>query len=59
MADHARLGGSKAQRDMLELTWILCLMRTGQRDEARRAVASRRPIFSQNAPIKGFGELSL
>jgi hypothetical protein len=54
MADHARLGGSKAQRDLLELTWTLCLLRTGQRDEARRAVATRRPIFAANAPVVGF-----
>jgi hypothetical protein len=54
MADHARLGGSKAQRDLLELTWTLCLLRTGQRDEARRAVATRRPIFAADAPVVGF-----
>lgn len=54
MADHARLGGSKAQRDLLELTWLLCLMRTGQKDEARRAAATRRPIFAKAAPVQGF-----
>ncbi|UWQ96314.1 tetratricopeptide repeat protein [Rhodobacteraceae bacterium M385] len=51
MADHARLGGSKAQRDLLELTWLLCLMRTGAHDEARRAISTRRPLFSQTAPV--------
>lgn len=51
MADHARLGGSKAQRDLLELTWLLCLMRTGAKDEARRAVTTRRPVFAQGAPV--------
>ncbi|MBL4627026.1 MAG: tetratricopeptide repeat protein [Roseicyclus sp.] len=54
MADHARLGGSRAQRDLLELTWLLCLMRTGARDEARRAAATRRPVFAGAAPIAGF-----
>lgn len=54
MADHARLGGSKAQRDLLELTWLLCLMRTGARDEAKRAVATRRPVFAGSAPVLGF-----
>lgn len=54
MADHARLGGSRAQRDLLELTWLLCLMRTGQKDEARRAAATRRPVFAQHAPVAGF-----
>lgn len=54
MADHARLGGSKAQRDLLELTWLLCLMRTGARDEAKRAAATRRPVFAKAAPVAGF-----
>ncbi|ABD53656.1 tetratricopeptide repeat protein [Jannaschia sp. CCS1] len=54
MADHARLGGSKAQRDLLELTWLLCLMRTGQKAEARRAAVTRRPVFAQAAPVQGF-----
>ncbi len=54
MADHARLSGSKAQRDLLELTWVLCLLRTGQRDEARRTMAIRRPIFAQAAPVAGY-----
>lgn len=54
MADHARLGGSRAQRDLLELTWLLCLMRTGQKAEARRAAATRRPVFVGGAPVAGF-----
>lgn len=54
MSDHARFGGSKAQRDLLELTWLLCLMRTGARDEAKRAAATRRPLFAQAAPVAGF-----
>lgn len=54
MSDHARLGGSRAQRDVLELTWLLCLMRTGQKDEVRRAAATRRPVFATSAPVQGF-----
>lgn len=54
MADHARIGGSRAQRDLLELTWLLCLMRTGQKAEAKRAAATRRPIFAQAAPVQGY-----
>jgi hypothetical protein len=54
MADHARLGGSRAQRDLLELTWLLCLLRTGQRAEARRTAATRRPIFARAAPVAGY-----
>ncbi|WP_224813617.1 tetratricopeptide repeat protein [Hasllibacter sp. MH4015] len=54
MSAHVRVGGSRAQRDVLELTWLLCLMRAGQREEARRAAATRRPIFSPVAPIAAF-----
>ncbi|QXT39546.1 tetratricopeptide repeat protein [Gymnodinialimonas ceratoperidinii] len=54
MADHARLGGSRAQRDLLELTWVLCLMRLGQKDEATRAVATRRPVFAEGVPVEGY-----
>lgn len=51
MADHARFGGSRAQRDLLELTWMTCLMRTGRRDQARRAAAARRPILAKPGPV--------
>ena len=54
MADHARFGGSRAQRDLLELTWLLCLMRLGRKDEAKRAAATRRPIFAESAPVAGY-----
>ena len=53
MVQHERLGGSKAQRDLLELTWMLCLMRTGRREEAKRAAATRRPMFATAAPLSG------
>ena len=45
MADHARFGGSRAQRDVLELTWMMILLRLGRGDEARRAAATRRPVL--------------
>jgi tetratricopeptide (TPR) repeat protein len=54
MADHARFGGSRAQRDLLELTWMLCLMRLGRKDEAKRAAATRRPVFADAAPLAGY-----
>lgn len=54
MADHARLGGSRAQRDLLELTWVLCLLRSGATEEARRAIATRRPVFAGGAPVAGY-----
>lgn len=54
MADHARLGGSRAQRDLLELTYLNLLLRSGHAQEAHRTAIARRPIFSQSAPIAGF-----
>ncbi len=50
MADHARLGGSRAQRDLLELTYVTCLMRLGQSKEAERMLAMRRPVLAA-APL--------
>ncbi|NVO58375.1 tetratricopeptide repeat protein [Rhodobacteraceae bacterium B1Z28] len=55
MAEHARLGGSRAQRDLLELTYLNILLKSGHADEAHRTIKSRRPIFSQAAPVAGFG----
>lgn len=46
MADHARVGGSKAQRDLLELTQAHVLMKLGLAEEAKRGLKSRRPLFA-------------
>lgn len=54
MADHARLGGSRAQRDLLELTYVNLLLRLGLSSEAHRTMARRRPIFSQTAPVAAY-----
>ena len=54
MADHARLGGSRAQRDLLELTYLNLLLKSSQTEEAHRTIMSRRPIFSHAAPVAGF-----
>jgi hypothetical protein len=54
MADHARLGGSRAQRDLLELTYVNLLLKTGAAQEARRAMVTRRPVFGSAAPVAGF-----
>lgn len=56
MADHARLGGSRAQRDLLDLTWLSLLLRLGLREEARRALLTRRPVFAGRAALAGFHE---
>lgn len=53
MADHARLGGSRAQRDLLELTWVNLLLKSDRTEEARRSIAARRPVFAGHAPVAG------
>lgn len=46
MADLARLGGSRAQRDMVEDTLLTALVQQGKRDEAQRIAALRRPVLA-------------
>jgi hypothetical protein len=48
---HERLGGSRAQRDLLEYTVTSAKLRAGQRDAARSFIANRRP---NNAKVGGF-----
>lgn len=53
MADDARLGGSRAQRDLLEFSLLECLLKQGKADEARRLLALRRPVLADTHPVKG------
>ncbi|MFD1508733.1 tetratricopeptide repeat protein [Lacimonas salitolerans] len=53
MADHARLGGSRAQRDLLEYTLMSALMRQGKTDEARRLGIIRRPLTDHHHAVAG------
>ena len=46
LADHARLGGSRAQRDLLEFAMLSALLKLGNSDEARRMLAMRRPVHA-------------
>ena len=41
--DHARLGGSRAQRDLIEYASVGVLLRLGRHEEARRQLAMHRP----------------
>jgi hypothetical protein len=43
LATHERLGGSRAQRDLLEYVVASAKLRAGQRDEARSFIEKRRP----------------
>ena len=51
LATHERLGGSRAQRDLLEYIVTASRLRAGQRDVARRLIETRRP---QNGKGRGF-----
>ncbi len=53
MATHERLGGSRAQRDLLELTFANVLMKLGQADQAHLALKTRRPILSDVGLVRG------
>ncbi|WP_370224016.1 tetratricopeptide repeat protein [Pararhodobacter marinus] len=46
LAQQERFGGSRAQRDLLELTYVAALMRTGRADEAARTLRLRRPVIA-------------
>ncbi|NNE21391.1 MAG: tetratricopeptide repeat protein [Rhizobiales bacterium] len=43
MRDHARLGGSNAQRDLIDFSLAACLVRDGRRQEARTVLSITRP----------------
>ncbi len=53
MATHERIGGSRAQRDLLEFMLLAALLRTGQAEEARRLFAIRRPAKVSSHPVAG------
>ena len=53
MADHARIGGSKAQRDLVEFTMALVLLRQGRAAEARRLLSMHRPKSTPDGAISG------
>ena len=53
MADHARLGGSRAQRDLLELSLLGALLKLGRDDEAKHLLALRRPVLAGTGSIHG------
>jgi len=45
MGTHERFGGSRAQRDLLELALLTALLRQGRAEEARHITALRRPVL--------------
>ena len=48
MADLARIGGSRAQRDMVEQSLLTCLVKAGRAQEARDIASLRRPLLAES-----------
>lgn len=53
MATHERIGGSRAQRDLIEFCMAEAMRRSGKTDEARRLLAMRRPIHEPSRVVAG------
>lgn len=53
MATHERLGGSRAQRDLLEFTLVAALLKLGRSDEPSRLLLMRRPNRTNTLAIAG------
>ena len=56
-SEFERFGGSRAQRDLLEFTYVNVLLRTGNKETARKTLLERRPVFHESAPIEGLSTL--
>ena len=53
VGEHERIGGSRAQRDLIEFALAQALMDAGRSEEARRLLDMRRPHTSHDHAIKG------
>jgi tetratricopeptide (TPR) repeat protein len=53
MATTERLGGSRAQRDLIELAYVNVLMKLGHQAEALRTLKLRRPVLCTAPPVQG------
>jgi hypothetical protein len=53
MANHERIGGSRAQRDLLEFMYVGALLREDRGDEAQRMLMMRRPAKVEAHPVAG------
>ena len=53
MASHERIGGSRAQRDLVEFALLSALLKQGHGDEASRLLAMRRPRKAAAHPLAG------
>ncbi len=53
MTTHERIGGSRAQRDLLEFTLVAALLKLGRADDARLMLATRRPEKARARVVAG------
>ncbi|MFY0610740.1 MAG: tetratricopeptide repeat protein [Hyphomicrobiaceae bacterium] len=53
MSDHERIGGSRAQRDLLEFMYLGALLRLDRTDEAQRLLMMRRPMKADAHAVAG------
>ncbi len=51
LRDHARIGGSRAQRDLVEFAMASTLLRQGRGAEARRLLSMRRPMATHDGSV--------
>jgi hypothetical protein len=59
LISHERVGGSRAQRDLLEYAVTSALLRNGQAEEAHRLIATRRPRNGRGGfPLAGLAATS-
>lgn len=56
MSQHARFGGSRAQRDLIEYATATTLLRLGKGNEAARLLAMHRPRTDYLASLEGLPE---
>ena len=53
MPDHARFGGSNAQRDLIDFSLATCLIHQGRKKEAQTVLSITRPRALKNKIIEG------
>ena len=53
IGNHARIGGSNAQRDLIDFSLAACLVRDGRRREARTVLKITRPRGLERELVAG------
>ena len=53
LAGHERIGGSRAQRDLLEYALLTALLKQGRTEQAHLLLTTRRPVQAASHPVAG------